>query len=211
MVINRTEGKYANFKHYLLQVSLGVSLFLLSFTFLSFGQTSNVAKKNIKGYVKNAESGEALPYANVVLLGTKLGAATNTDGYFVILNVPVGICTLQASYIGYITKKIAVKNFKGQNDLITINLVQTPLESEEIVVTAYNQMLEISDEVSQITLSPHQIAALPNIGEVDVFRTLQLLPGISGANDGSSGLYVRGGTPDQNLVLLDGMTIYHVD
>jgi hypothetical protein len=65
--------------------------------------------------------------------------------------------------------------------------------------------------VSQFTFSPRQLSSLPSIGEIDIFRTMQLLPGISGVGDGSSGLYVRGGTPDQNLVIFDGMTIYHVD
>jgi hypothetical protein len=71
--------------------------------------------------------------------------------------------------------------------------------------------MEVAREPAQVRLSPRQVAALPAVGEVDIFRALQLLPGISGVNDGSSGLYVRGGTPDQNLVLFDGMTIYHVD
>ncbi|HDY88273.1 MAG TPA: TonB-dependent receptor [bacterium] len=195
----------------LIPLFLGGLLVLLFLVDISFAQKSASPKRNVKGYVKDAESGEALPSANVLIKGTYLGAATNTDGYFVILNVPVGICTLQVSYIGYITQEFSVKNIEGEQEQLLIEMVQTLLESEEIVVTAYRQMLEISNEVSQVTLSPYQIASLPNIGEVDIFRTLQLLPGISGVNDGSSGLYVRGGTPDQNLVLLDGMTIYHVD
>ncbi len=186
-------------------------LMLLFFTNLSFAQNSESSKRNIKGYVKDAESGEALPNANLVLKGTQLGAASNNDGYFVILKAPAGICTLQVSYIGYLTREIAIKNIEGEPDQLIINMAQTPMVSDEVVVTAYRQMMEVSNEVSLVTLSPHQIASLPNIGEIDVFRTLQLLPGISAANDGSSGLYVRGGTPDQNLVMLDGMTIYHVD
>ena len=71
--------------------------------------------------------------------------------------------------------------------------------------------MKTAENVSQVTISPKDLAVLPNVGEVDIFRSLQLLPGISGTNEGSSGLFVRGGTPDQNLVLLDGMTVYHVD
>ena len=62
-----------------------------------------------------------------------------------------------------------------------------------------------------MSVSPEIVATTPSLGEKDIFRTLQLLPGVSNANKGTSGLYVRGGTPDQNLVLFDGMTMYHVD
>ena len=67
------------------------------------------------------------------------------------------------------------------------------------------------NEVSTIKLTPLKMAQLPSIGENDVMRSFQLMPGISASNESSSGLYVRGGTPDQNLVLYDGFTVYHVD
>jgi len=168
-------------------------------------------KRNITGYVKDAESGEALPSANVVIKGTYTGAATNVDGYFVLINVPAVLCTLQVSYLGYSSKEVEVDNSIGNRQPLIINLIQTPFRSEEVVVTANVQMVEIVKEPGQVIVSPQQLFTLPNIGEVDIFRSLQLLPGISAADDGSSGLYVRGGTPDQNLILLDGMKIYHVD
>ena len=80
-----------------------------------------------------------------------------------------------------------------------------------ITVEGEAQTIEATGRVSEIVLAPAQLRTMPNIGEVDVFRSLQLLPGISGVSDGSSGLYVQGGTPDQNLVLFDGMTVYPVD
>ena len=67
------------------------------------------------------------------------------------------------------------------------------------------------EEISTITISPRNLVKLPSLGETDIFRALQLLPGVSGTNDATSGLFIRGGTPDENLVLLDGMTVYHVD
>jgi outer membrane receptor for ferrienterochelin and colicin len=87
------------------------------------------------------------------------------------------------------------------------------LRGEAVTVTAEknSQTLQVVEAPAQVRISPQQIATLPSVDEIDIFRSLQLLPGISGVNDGSSGLYVRGGTPDQNLVLFDGMTIYHVD
>ncbi len=74
------------------------------------------------------------------------------------------------------------------------------LEIEGVTVTAQAEMLEAAKEVSQMTISPRQLSSLPSIGEVDVFRTMQLLPGISGIGDGSSGLYVRGGTTDHSVI-----------
>ena len=177
----------------------------------AYSQTETAAKRNIKGYVKDAETGEALPYANVVLKGSVYGSSTNVDGYFVIINAPANLDTLQVSYIGYLTQLITVKAEDENREFITIHLEQNSLRLAEIVITGEVDMLEVSEKASQITLSPQQLMTLPNFGEVDVFRSLQLLPGISAIGDGSSGLFVRGGTPDQNLVLLDGMKIYHVD
>jgi len=166
---------------------------------------------DIKGYVSDAESGEFLVYANV-LLDSEIGTTTNSRGYFVIVNAPIGKVKLQISYIGYQSQVIEIENNLNNNKLFDIKLNPITYESDEVIVTADEYKIWKSAEgVSQITISPKQIAVLPNLGEVDIFRSLQLLPGISGIGDGSSGLYVRGGTPDQNLVLLDGMTVYHVD
>jgi len=168
-------------------------------------------KSDIKGYVKDAKSGEALPYANILVVGTNHGTTTNTDGYFVLVNEPVGVCSLMVRYIGYRSQMVSVYNKSGNSAPLNIKLNPTVIEMQGISVTAQAEMLEATEHVSQLTISPRQLSSLPSIGEVDVFRTLQLLPGVSAANDGSSGLYVRGGTPDQNLILFDGMTIYHVD
>jgi len=167
-------------------------------------------KSDIKGYVHDAKSGEALPYANILIEGSNRGTTTNTDGYFILVNEPLGKTTLIVRYIGYTTKKVQVNNQPNSKPL-DIKLNPTVLQVEGVTVTAQAEMLEAGKQVSQLTISPRQLSSLPSIGEVDVFRSMQLLPGVSGVSDGSSGLYVRGGTPDQNLILFDGMTIYHVD
>ncbi|MBC8179783.1 TonB-dependent receptor [candidate division KSB1 bacterium] len=170
------------------------------------------SKSDIKGYVKDVKTGEALPYANIIIQDTNRGTITNTDGYFVLVNVPVGLCSLQVDYIGYKSQTIELQNVSGGLPIFTVEMEPSVIELEGVMVTAQAEMLDVSSkQISQITFSPRQLASLPSIGEVDVFRTMQLLPGISGATEGESGLYVRGGTPDQNLVLFDGMTIYHVD
>lgn len=185
-------------------------LFLSSITSLHAQELPRTG--DIRGYVKDARSGEALPYANVVLKGTSQGTMTTTDGYFVLVSVPTGICSLQVSYIGYETKAIRVDHTTEQKEPLLIEMTTKLLEVEGVMVTAYREeMLQIAERASLVVLAPEQLTTLPSIGEVDIFRSLQLLPGISGISDGSSGLYVRGGTPDQNLILFDGMTIYHVD
>ncbi|MFC1545280.1 TonB-dependent receptor domain-containing protein [Gemmatimonadota bacterium] len=167
---------------------------------------------NIRGYVHDAESGEALPFANVIIKGTTIGAMTATNGYFVIVSAPTRVCSLQVTYIGYEDWETVVDNRLRDHEPLQVRMNPQVLAFEGVTVTAYREeILQTNDEVSQVVLAPSQLTTLPNIGEVDIFRSLQLLPGISGANDGSSGLFVRGGTPDQNLVLFDGMTIYHVD
>lgn len=181
-------------------------LFLIIFLLPLF-----VKAADIHGVVIDAESGEALPYANVSIRHSNRGTTTDTDGYFVIVNPPENCDTLDVYYIGYAIKTVILSENEGDIG-IEVKMSRNLLNTETITVTAEEyQIWKKSDEVSKVTFSPIQINALPSLGEADIFRSLQLLPGISAANDGSSGLYVRGGTPDQNLVLLDGMTIYHVD
>ncbi len=183
-----------------------------SFSQVNFdSKQSKFLKQDIKGYVRDTETNEALPFANVLLKGTSLGAATNTDGYFVIVNAPVGKCTLQVKYIGFATKEVEIENGIGEDKTIDIEMERVVIELDGITVEGEVQTVDVSENVSQVVMAPQELLVLPNIGEVDIFRSLQLLPGISGVSDGSSGLYVRGGTPDQNLILFDGMTIYHVD
>ena len=92
---------------------------------------------------------------------------------------------------------------KAKFELTELDVIEQKIEAE--------QVLQVSGDISQISLDPKLISKLPNLGEADVFRSLQLMPGVSGSNEASSGLYVRGSTPDQNLVLLDGIPVYSVD
>ena len=166
----------------------------------------------VSGIVKDKKTGETLPFANVSLQGTTNGVTTNIDGYFTLFDVPSDTVLLLVSYLGYqtITYRITPKT-----DVTKIKILMEDfgVQLNEITVKANKeeQMLSASTGVSRIGIAPAALAKLPSYGEKDIFRSLQLLPGISGSNESSSGLYVRGGTPDQNLVLFDGFTVYHVD
>lgn len=165
----------------------------------------------LSGMVKEKGTGETLPNAVVMLKGTNKGTVTNLDGFFTLLNVPSDTSTLIVRYVGYEQTEIKLKPESLAKQLV-LEIQSISSQLEEVVITATNeQMMNVSEEISKISVSPAQLAKLPSLGEKDIFRSLQLLPGISGTNETSSGLYVRGGTPDQNLNLLDGFTVYHVD
>ncbi|NQU53650.1 MAG: carboxypeptidase-like regulatory domain-containing protein, partial [Bacteroidetes bacterium] len=165
----------------------------------------------LTGVVKNAGNGETLPSANIIVKGTSIGTATNVDGFFTLLNLPEKKFTLNVFYVGCHALELEVDLDKVDGRLI-IEMQPSNIEIDEVFVTAKSyKMMKATEGVSSARVSPMDLKTLPSFGQVDVFRSLQLLPGISGTNESSSGLYVRGGTPDQNLVLLDGMTVYNVD
>jgi ferric enterobactin receptor len=165
----------------------------------------------VSGILRDGQSGETLPFATVQVQNSEVGTTTNADGYFTLFGVPSDFSTLVARYIGYNVQYLKL-NPELAKQPITILMSPATAELGEVVVTGnVNSVVDVADNMNQISLSPSLIASLPGIGERDIFRTLQLLPGISGTNEASSGLFVRGGTPDQNLVLLDGFTVYHVD
>lgn len=166
----------------------------------------------VSGVVKDAQTGETLPFANLMVVGTQIGSETNVDGYFTLFKVPSDTSLIEVSYIGYRSQYFRLQ--PGMDfGKITIKLSPAGQMLQEVVVQAakQEQLMQASSGVSKIAVSPVQLAALPSLGEKDIFRSLQLLPGVSGSNESTSGLYVRGGTPDQNLVLFDGFTVYHVD
>ena len=164
---------------------------------------------SISGFVRDDTSGEPISYANVFLSSSTLGAATNQDGYFVISNIPVGKYELNATMIGYGIFKQNIELSEGQPIRLDIRLNEEIIQTTEVLVTAERQKFERSMESSQISLDIREINSAPAFIEPDVFRTLQMLPGVQTTSDFSSALYVRGSTPDQNLIMLDGIAVYN--
>ncbi len=162
----------------------------------------------ISGYVTDAASGENLISATIVDKRDYAGAVANNYGFF-SLTVPAGDLTVLCSYIGYTTQEKAI-SLKGDT---TIHFtLQASAELEEVVVQAERsgEQFQERTQMSTIEIPIEQIKALPAfLGEVDVLKTLQLLPGVSGGTEGTSGFFVRGGSPDQNLILLDGVPVYN--
>nr|NQU89876.1 TonB-dependent receptor [Bacteroidota bacterium] len=165
----------------------------------------------LTGKVVDAESMESLPFAQVLVEGTNRGTATNVDGYFTLFNVPADTSVIILSYVGYKLKKVFLSP-KLVSKGLAVEMESRAVQLEEVeIMGEHEELMRMASNTGKISMSPKKIEQLPDIGEKDVFRSFQLLPGISGSNEASSGLYVRGGTPDQNLILYDGFTVYHVD
>ena len=165
----------------------------------------------ISGFVYDKSSGEALIGASVYIKSLSLGATTNLSGYFVIPNVMAGRQSLIVSYIGYKTETIEL-NAGGKNKTREILLEPDVFQTREVVIKAdsvrtIDKLFE--KPISKIELSARQINNVPRVIEADLLRALQTLPGIQSLSDFSSALYIRGGTPDQNLYLIDGSDVYN--
>jgi len=168
---------------------------------------------NLRGRVIDASNGESLPAAVVKVQHSSINAVTNADGYFTLIGVPADTCQLDVTYIGYQQDNFPLnkENIKGP---VTIGLFSSINSLNEVVIADKKSQGVMSTDkrrVSVLQISPAKLDELPNIGEKDILRSFQLMPGISGSNESSSGAYVRAGTPDQNLVLFDGFTVYQVD
>lgn len=165
----------------------------------------------LSGKIKDGTTGESLPGATLLIKGTTHGATTNTDGFYSLHKVPTDTSTLLISYIGYETSEIKLNPVSAALDF-PVELIPASQELETVVVLAEREgVLQTNQQISAIKMTPMSLSKLPNLGERDIMRSFQLMPGVSAANESSSGLFVRGGTPDQNLILYDGFTIYHVD
>jgi hypothetical protein len=177
--------------------------------FLLFA-TMAVAQRSVtvSGYVKDATSGEALIGANVYVKETMRGAATNVYGYYV-LNLEPGTWTIAMSYIGY---EEWTRTMTVTADL-KLNIEAQPkaiIAKEFEVVEERKQNNTEGTQMGTVELDVQKLNTLPALlGEVDILKTIQLLPGVASNGEGNSGFYVRGGGPDQNLILLDEATVYN--
>ncbi|MFH1214629.1 MAG: TonB-dependent receptor [Candidatus Neomarinimicrobiota bacterium] len=168
----------------------------------------NVRAVSISGFVREDATGEPLAYVNVFLKNTFTGTATTQDGYYVIPDARPGEYEIIVSIIGYetITQKVILAR---DNLRLDFRLKVTSLAGESVTVTAERMKFKEKMELSSTNLSLKEIKSAPGFIEADVFRAIQLLPGVQSLNDFSSALYVRGSTPDQNLIMLDGITVYN--
>lgn len=162
----------------------------------------------ISGYVREDISGESLSGVNIYLTGHKIGTVTNTYGFYSLTLPAADSVGLIISYVGFNTEKIKVILNKD----VELNINMKPnIILEEVTITADRRERQSeSVKMSTLTLQPAQIKNVPSLlSEKDVLKVLQLMPGVQKGTEGSSGLYVRGGGPDQNLIILDDAIVYN--
>ena len=165
-------------------------------------------KHSISGYVKDGENGEALIGATVFIKELKSGTVTNSYGFY-SLSLPPGTYTLKYSYLGYETLERKIQ--LSQNVTVNTELLPAAQTLDEVKITAERSNKNIvSAEMSVEKLEMKQIKSIPALmGEVDIIKAIQLLPGVQSTSEGSSGFSVRGGSRDQNLIVLDEATVYN--
>ena len=169
---------------------------------------SQLIGMSISGFVRDKSTGEPLPYTNVVILENQMGSSADVSGYYILPKTTSGNYTLRFMMIGYETveKKIEITT---QNIRIDLELEPAAIDLEQVTVSAERMRFENRVDVSRVNLTNQEIRRAPAFIEADVFRTLQLLPSVSSSNDFNAALIVRGGSPDENLILLDGTEIYN--
>ena len=163
----------------------------------------------ISGYVRDNSSNESLISATVFDTISTKGVITNTYGYYSII-LSEGEVNIRFSYSGYQSQFC---HFELQEDTL-INISLSPItELAEVVIVGDRKGLSAEgNQMSAISIPKQVIQNLPSLaGEVDVIKTIQLLPGVQSGSEGGTGLYVRGGGPDENLILLDGVPLYNVN
>ena len=177
---------------------------LLGFLLLFFDLSAQ--KFTINGSVKDQNTGENLIGASIYNISSQQGTTSNNYGFYSI--TLSGDVDLRISYIGY--EPVVLKFILKKDTTVNVRLVSGTTLQEVIIRGTAKDKIQESSRMSTIEVPVDQIKALPALlGEVDVFKVLQLLPGVQAGSEGSSGLYVRGGGPDQNLILLDGVPVYN--
>jgi hypothetical protein len=183
--------------------------YIFSFFLLFIYSIVTAQKLTIAGYVQDRQSGEKL--VNVSLWSPLLGKGTNTNnfGYFT-LTIPQDTVSLVISALGY-KPRLEFFDQTNTDSILTFTLEKLPRQEEIAVVTGRRRVsIERRTNMGQINVPVEIIQSLPRfLGEPDVLKTLQLLPGVQQATEGTAGFVVRGGSPDQNLILLDGLPLYN--
>jgi hypothetical protein len=184
------------------------TIFLSLFVLFTNGYSQKIS---ISGYVKDAASGEVIAGATVTTADYLNYAISNSYGYYILtLNLSEDSVKLQASFVGFSPSSISVLPY--QNLKVDFALINSNILDEVIVSAERTTTYEKRKEMSVVTIPISKVAAMPSLGgESDVLKSLQLMPGIQSGNEASSGLYVRGGSPDQNLMVIDDVPVYYVN
>ncbi|MBK8947074.1 MAG: TonB-dependent receptor [Ignavibacteriae bacterium] len=180
---------------------------------LLFSLQINLFSQNIgtiRGQITDINTGEALLYANVLIKELQLGTSTNENGYFIFTSIPPNTnYTILASYVGYENKEIKIVVQANRVTKVDIGLNPTSFELQTVEKVGQQQIETNTTDVGLQVITMKELETMPQGVETDIFRSLQYVPGVKTTGDISSRYYVRGGSADQNLVLLNGSPIYN--
>jgi hypothetical protein len=192
-------------------ISLPKTFTLLIIVFINIYSpfVSSQESSSLRGFVTDAVTGEAIIYANVVVKGSGRGASTDTRGYYYLPNLTAGEKTVEFSYIGYKKNIITALIKEGEIARLDVKLIPSKIELEDISIVGERTVREAETDLGLHNISIQEIEMIPTGIEADVFRALQTVPGVSSTGDITAQYYVRGGGSDQNLVLLNGATVYN--
>ncbi len=174
-------------------------------------QTSNRRDFAISGIVRDRISGEPLPFASIAIVNTSITTIANTDGKFTLIKVPSDTATITIRYIGYQGISVRLNTQLARSYLYIEMLPLERLLPSIQIIGNKEELVELQCEAGHITFNPAEISKLPILGEGDLFTALRWLPGISDGLQGGSGVKIRGSASDQNLVIFDGISVYHTD
>lgn len=179
-------------------------LLLLLSVIYSFSQTGT-----IKGFVFDKSTGEPIIFTNVYLYQTTYGSSTDVNGYFIITKVPAGDYTLMVTFLGYDTVQMPVSLQPGGVITKQLFMEGSAIDLQTINISAEYQEAKTETKTSVVKITPKDINQIPSIGgQPDLAQYLQVMPGVVFTGDQGGELYIRGGSPIQNKVLLDGVTVY---
>ena len=178
-----------------------------------YHREKQVLHGGVRGVVADVKTREVLAYVNILLDGTALGTYSQTNGRFFLKKIPAGSYNLRITDVSHEYTLLPLAISESTLDLDTVFLEPKVYEGQDILITAAKNPLQVDDERLRIQpgvriITRREITKTPGILEPDLFRTLQALPGVTTTNDLSNEIYVRGGTPDQNLILLDHAVVY---
>jgi hypothetical protein len=180
------------------------------FVFLSGNFYGYSQDGSIRGFVYEEKTGEPVLFCNVYLEGTNFGGSTDINGYFSITRIPEGRYTLMVSYLGFDTIRESIQLRKGEMLNKKYSLSESSISLGTVNVTADRIEAMSETKTSVINLTPKILKKIPTIGgQSDLAQYLQVLPGVIFTGDQGGQLYIRGGSPIQNKVLLDGMIVYN--
>ncbi len=185
-------------------------LFLVTFFFLATVSQLRAQNGTIRGFVYEASTGEPIIFSNVYIEGSTHGSSTDINGHFSITKLPAGQHSLLVTFLGYDTIRELI-NLK-ENEVVTrkYQLVQASVSLGTVNITADRIEAETETKTSVINITPKTLKKLPSIGgQADLAQYLQVIPGVVFTGDQGGQLYIRGGSPIQNKVLLDGMIVYN--